>query len=313
MPDERPGRRQQRRAIANLCLILLLMLAVLGGATAFLWISLPSHNQERQASLALFGVQEITVTGESRYDPGEIIAASGIRKGQSIFSLNKVAAHDAVLAGFPYLEAVEVFSNTLNTVEIRVTETEVLGAAYHDGSWLVIGQNGKGLEQLSVSSNTPPRYLYLKGAKIEPDVDSGRLQMTERCLKAVTTLKEAFTRYRFEGVSVIDLTDLSDIRLTLNNRIVIKMGNATQLTYQVAVLANSLKYVYESYGKKAEGLLDISSYSDDENKDMVVFTPRDTLENTGGDTGSDDGPDETEEEPADAQEPETDPTAGTDG
>lgn len=280
--------RQQRKAVTSLCLVLLLMLAVLGGATVFIWCSLPSNNQDREASLAVFGVQNITVTGDTRYDVKDIIEVSGIRMGQSVFSLNKVKAHEAVLASFPYLETVEIFNNSLNEVEIRVKETTVLGAMYHDGGWLVIGQNGKGLEKLELQSDTPPRYLYLKGAVPTEEAGVGYVSLDARRKNVVETLLKAFDTYDFHGVSQVEIEDLSNIRLRLNNRITVKMGNATNLTYQIAVLADSMPYVYESYGAKAEGILDISSYSNDR-KDMAVFTPLEALKSTNPSTDKTDG------------------------
>ena len=277
--------RQRRKTVISLCLVLLMMLVVLGGATVFIWYSLPSRNQDREASIAVFGVQSITVTGDTRYEAADIVEVSGIHEGQSIFSLNKVKAHEAILTSFPYLETVEIFNNSLNEVEIHVEETAVLGAMYHDGGWLVIGQNGKGLEKLEIESNTPKRYLYLKGAVPTEEAGVGYPSLDARSKTVVETLLKAFETYGFTGVSEVSLSDLSDIRLTMNNRITIKMGNATNLTYQIAVLKDSMPYIYESYGKKAEGVLDISSYSNDR-KDMVVFTPEEALKTTTSSTTS---------------------------
>ena len=276
----RPNVKKQRRPLLSVCFVLFLMMVVLGGATVFLWMSLPSHNRKREASVALFGVQSVTVSGETRYDSEAIIQASGIRKGQSIFSLNKTKAHDAVLASFPYLETVEIFNDTLNTVEIRVTETKALGAMYFKGNWLVVGRNGKGLELLPLRSNTPPRYLYLKGVTPPEGAGVGANSLPDRCREIVDILQTAWETYQFTGVSEVDLSDLTNVRLRLNNRIMVKLGNTTQLNNQMAVLADSLKYVYESYGRRAEGVLDLSSYANEDATDMVVFTPLDTLKKT---------------------------------
>lgn len=262
----------------SVCFVLLLMLAVLGGATVFLWDSLPSRNTEREASVPLFGVQKITVTGDTRYFEEDIVKTSGIHEGQSIFSLNKVAAHEMILKKFPYLETVDIFNDSFNTVEIRVKEAEAVGAFYWKGQWLVVGSNGKGLETIKIQSDRPPRYLYLRGVSPTKEAGVGNVSLNERTLNVVNTLLAAFEKNSFGGVSELDLTDLTDIRLRLNDRITIKFGNATQLSYQVAVLAQSLPYVYESYGKKAEGLLDISSYSNEDSTDMVVFTLQETLD-----------------------------------
>ena len=283
-------KRQRRRAFLSVCFVLLLMFAVLGGATVFLWDSLPSRNVEKEASVPLFGVQKITVTGDTRYVAEDIVKASGIHEGQSIFSLNKVAAHDTILKTFPYLETVEIFNDSFNTVEIRVKEAEAVGAFYWKGQWLVVGSNGKGLETMKIQSDRPPRYVYLRGVAATEEAGVGSVSLNERTLSVINTLLEACEEHSFEGVCELDLSDLTDIRLRLHDRITIKFGNATQLAYQVAVLKQSLPYVYESYGKKAEGLLDISSYSNEDSTDIVVFTLQETLDerekNAADSTGS---------------------------
>ncbi len=80
-----------------------------------------------------------------------------------MFSVNKRRAAEQIKAAFPYIETVEVSSSSFDTIRIRVKETEPIGAIYAGGRWVVVGEDGRGLEALPVESERPSRYLYIGG------------------------------------------------------------------------------------------------------------------------------------------------------
>lgn len=65
--------------------------------------------------------------GDTRYDEQAIIQASGIRVGQSVFSLNLKLAAQNVLSTFPYLETVDIQKVSFGTVRIALKEVEAIG------------------------------------------------------------------------------------------------------------------------------------------------------------------------------------------
>lgn len=112
----------------------------------------------------------------------------------------------------------EVFNASFDVVRIEVTESAAIGAIYSAGGWMVVGEDGRGLETLPIESTRPPRYLYIKGA-VPLTGELGKSALDERTLSIVRELTAAFEAAGLEGVGIIDLTNKADIRLNWKNQI----------------------------------------------------------------------------------------------
>ena len=121
-------RRRRRQRILRIC-ILLSALLVFALIVAFIVLritgTVAKNNGEKTSFLA---VRDIIVEGDTRYSTDEIIRESGIYVGESLLVVNKVQAHDRLLEKFPYLDRVEVGNASFSTIQIRVWETQVIGA-----------------------------------------------------------------------------------------------------------------------------------------------------------------------------------------
>ncbi len=236
-----------------------------------------SNHEKKDDRVSLFGVKEITVAGDTRYLADAIIQQSGLAVGQSVWSVNRVEAAEKVVAAFPYIKEATVTKTAFGKFEIRVVESDAIGVMYGFGQWLALGENGRLLEAFAVESDRPPRQLYLKGAEALSNV-VGEVALDERSLAIVNELLAAFQQYGLFGVGEIDLTNKSDLRLLLNNRIVVKLGNDSNLTHEIGVVMSALPGIEKQYGENATGQLDVSSFS--EGGTMAVFTPQDLLTTT---------------------------------
>lgn len=100
-----------------------------------------------------FKVNTVEVQGNSIYSADEIMSASGIQKGDNLFTLNKEAAAGSIRAGLPYVETVSVIRFLPDRVVIEVRESEAAFAVETsvNTTWL-INSVGKALEQISDST-----------------------------------------------------------------------------------------------------------------------------------------------------------------
>lgn len=267
-------KKKRRISRFNMMCILLGMIVALVLANLFMDAALKNNRDSAGNKVSLFGVREITVTGDTRYRHEAIIHYSGLTVGQSIWSVNRVTAAEKVVAAFPYIQEATVTKTSFNTYEIHVKETDAIGVMYGFGQWLAVGSNGCLLETSAVESDRPPYALYLKGAEPLSGV-VGETALDERSLAIVNELLAAFDEHGLYGVNEIDLSNKSDLRLNWNNRITIKLGNDSNLTHEIAVVMKTLPGIKEKHGEYAAGLLDVSSFS--EGGTMAVFTPKDLL------------------------------------
>ena len=219
-----------------------------------------------------FSVHSITVEGNHHYTSDQILRASGLYVGQSVWALNKSQAEANIKNACPYVETVQVKSSLLNAVTVTVTETTIAGAMYHDAQWILVGMSGQWLDSLPVESDVPPRYVYFKGATFAGTA-LGKQAMDDRCTRIMQDILTEAKNQKVTGIAEIDMSDKTSITLNWNNQVTVLLGNDSNLTYEIAVLAKTLPKVLKNHGKQAKGVLDISSYADDELTNQVIFTP----------------------------------------
>lgn len=100
-----------------------------------------------------FKVNTVEVQGNAIYSAEEICSASGIQKGDNLFTLNKEAAAGSIKASLPYVETVSIIRFLPDKIVIEVKESDATFAVTTDTNttWL-INSVGKALEQISDSA-----------------------------------------------------------------------------------------------------------------------------------------------------------------
>ncbi|MGI6264184.1 MAG: cell division protein FtsQ/DivIB [Acutalibacteraceae bacterium] len=258
---------------AQLAVTLIVAILLMIVVNLVLFLSTPSSTSAGERA-ALFGVKKIVVEGNTRYDEAAIIGKSGIRIGQSIFSLNKEKAGENVRQAFAFAEKVTVDTKLgLDTVRIAITEATPLGVIPTAEGWLLVSTTGRGLQLTGGDSEVPMRYLAIRGSTGQ-DPTVGGQALDKRSLTIVTTLRKTLTENDLGQLTEIDMTDKTDIRVRWNNQITFLVGNDDNLDHKASVIAATMQKVLADYGQSARGTLNVRAYSDAEDqKKYIVFRP----------------------------------------
>ncbi len=257
-------------SLANVALVIVILLML---PTAF-----QTTDKTTGETKQWLGVESITVEGNTRYDDEAIVGVSGIEEGTSVFSVNTRAAERRIRREFSYAESVKIKIGFKRDVTIRITEAEELGAVYADGKWVVVSNEGVGLMHLPLESERPFRRLYLKGVKTKTD-KIGKQVVNDSELSIIRELRTAMDTHGLTGVSEIDLSDRSNIRLNWKNRIIVELGSDTNLSYEIAATVSAIPKILSRHGDTATGILNLSQYSDETvSSPVIVFTPSSILE-----------------------------------
>lgn len=227
--------------------------------------------------MALMDVTAIYVEGETRYSYEQIVDKSGLDVGQNLLSVNKQEAHDRLREAFPYLATIEVGNASFSELRITVTEVQVMAAVRVGDDYIIAGENNRALERMPVKEAASD-LLKIKGATLQSETIGDDL-MDERSLRICQTIMAAAKQYGLDQLTSIDITQKNRISIKLNKRLQVMLGNETNIPTQIAVLTNVLPHVYENNGKKADGMLDMSSYSDDDpDNDQCPYKTKEMLE-----------------------------------
>ena len=88
-----------------------------------------------------------------------------------------------------------------------------------------------------------------------------------------------------EGITVIDVTEKTNLRLWWKDRLELLLGNESNLAAQVTAFTRLLPTLVEKNGESVAGQLDMTSYADDKSEnDRAVYTPADSLKKPAQDT-----------------------------
>lgn len=102
------------------------------------------------AALTLFfRVDTIVVTGEEKYTAEEIIAATGVERGDNLFLLNKRDVDSSIKKALPYVEDTRINKKLPDVLLVEIVkECRTPLAVVQDGSAWLVSARGMIVEQL---------------------------------------------------------------------------------------------------------------------------------------------------------------------
>lgn len=313
-PEARQAARRKRRIRRRIIrmTIVLTVLLLLALIIALVVLRISGEIAHKNGSTTSFmAVKAIEVEGDTRYTDEEIIAASGIYVGESLLVVNKVEAHNTILAAFPYLDAVDVGNASFSTIRIQVRETPVMGVVETSAGYMVLGENNHALELITDETALPTGAVRIRGAALVNET-VGQPLLEERALNVCATLLVAARENGLTDLTLIDLTERTNICLMWKDQIQVVLGNESNLPLQIKALKGVLPTLLGNNGEGATGRLDMSSYADDDSSnDRSVFSPM-TREELAGTTEEEPTEDAATEGMGDTDGGETSTTASVD-
>ena len=112
-----------------------------------------------------FKVETITVTGAQKYDAWTVKEASGIEIGDNLLSFGEAKAAGKIKTALPYVQSVRIGIKLPDTVNIEITEWDVLYSIRDDGNrWWLMNSEGKIIE--NVDSATAGEYTKILGVVV---------------------------------------------------------------------------------------------------------------------------------------------------
>jgi cell division septal protein FtsQ len=223
-----------------------------------------------------FKVEQVNVSGTGIYTPWDVMQASGIKVGDNLLGLAKAKASGRITAGLKYVESVRIGIQLPNTVNIEITESEVLYAiADRVDQWWLITAQGRVVDQaapegegytkiLGVKLDEPVVGEQAKAAELTPLDDV--IRDSDRFTLALTIARELERNGIIGGAATIETGNTGDMRLWYGDQYLVKLGDSSNLEYKLA----SMKSAIDQMEDYRSGVLDISFTTW---TDQLAFTP----------------------------------------
>ena len=225
-----------------------------------------------------FKANKINVSGATKYTPWEIREASGIQDGDALLSLSDAKITANIRAKLPYVGDVRVGIKLPDTVNIEITELQVVYAVEAlDATWWLMDGTGRVVDKTDAAA--AKNYTQIIGVRIhnaqigepakaaEPETTTNEPTNTDITIptqpkvpasQLLDTVVQVLTALENNGVmGVIDSVDVSDtetIILWYENRYKVSLGDTSRLDYKVGAMKSSV----QKMGQYQSGYLDVS-------------------------------------------------------
>ncbi len=195
--------------------------------------------------LTLFRVKSFTVEGTSAYTNEELVSASGIALGKNLLFADLDEAADNIEKLLPYTDNVYLTKKLPDEVIIRYETTEkAFAIGMSNGLYALTDSN---LKVLEITGNRPADVALIVGAvpyKAETgevaafDVmkeDEKEKEFVDETLALLREITGAIDENGMKDISLISISERNDIYLIYQERIVLKLGNSSELSSKLSL------------------------------------------------------------------------------
>jgi cell division protein FtsQ len=222
-----------------------------------------------------FKVEKIEISGCDKYTAYQIQQASGIEEGSQLLTFSRARAASKILAQLPYVKTVRISISLPDTVKIEIAESVVSYVIPdQDGDLWLMDCNGKILEQTQEAGDLPvisgvtvsdpvsgEQAVAFEDGTESTDVSGNVIPVTvtagKRLETALSVAQNLEANNILGQVVSIDVTNVFDIVLWYGSTYKIRMGEADNVAYQMALLKAAVEKCLNEYPGTA-GEIDIS-------------------------------------------------------
>ncbi|MBR6515218.1 MAG: FtsQ-type POTRA domain-containing protein [Clostridia bacterium] len=200
-----------------------------------------------------FRVHSITVKGNSVYNDGDIVNASGIKRDMNIYLIDDKSVSTAILSQFPYVRTVKVERKIPNSVVLNVTcddpnyYVEIAGECFVLSGKLRVMSRFESKDEVLAAHPNIKKLIGgdISRAVVGSDLEYVRKSYSQQAKELLPILEAAEL---FEGVSAIDFSDRFNIYITYDHRLKANIGNTDDLQLKLRFMNEIVKDLGEAQG-----------------------------------------------------------------
>lgn len=192
----------------------------------------------------VFRVKTFTVEGTSPYAKEEIIAASGISEGKSLIFADLDEAAAAIEKTLPYTDNVKLTKKLPDGIVIRFEETYKAFAFQISGGMFALTNSE--LKVLELSATVPDGVALITGASpvktyvgevlsfVEISEDKNE-EIKDETFELLLEITQSIAQNGTQDINLIDIADTNNIYLIYQQRIVLKLGDSSELAAKLSL------------------------------------------------------------------------------
>ena len=240
------------------------------------------------AMALFFRVEHIQVSGMEQYTAWDISQASGVEKGDSLFSLEVIGAAARIQEKLDYVQSVRIGVRLPNMVIIEIKEVRVTyGIKDQSDTWWLVDSSGRVIEKaqdsnqehftqvLGVQLLNPEKgeqATALENTNQELDADGNPIPVTVTAAQRLAAALKIATYLEANSIigqaASLDVSDLGNLQFWYGEQYQVKLGDEDRLSYKVSLVKGAInKLSSESHNS---GVLEVFLHDKENTEDGEV-------------------------------------------
>lgn len=201
-----------------------------------------------------FPIERITASGSKIYTSEEIIATSGIKKGDNIFTFDKKTAESLLKAKLPYIENVEFIRDFPSGLSIKVNDAKPYYCILVNGEYYSISKAEWVLEK---SIEKPENIFEMKIKDVKSTVGSKLVFNNEKTKNIFEKTLKLLEDNEIK-IDYIDVTNPIIIKAGVEGRFDVNFGTENSLESKIKHLRKTM----DAIPKNESGSINLSMWND---------------------------------------------------
>lgn len=188
---------------------------------------------------AVFRIRDFAIEGQTSYSKEEIVAASGITAGKSIFFADLDEAKVNIEKKLPYADNVQLTRRLPGTLVVTLESTDKAYAVEKsEGIYAITNRDFKVLE---ITGVMPKDVVPVIGAVPEVTELGNPLSFikteeeTDATLNLIQSISSAIADSGLNGINLISIRSRSNIYIIYQERMVLRLGDSSDIAKKVAL------------------------------------------------------------------------------
>lgn len=207
--------------------------------------------------IVFFRVNNVVVSGESKYAASEIIAVTGVQQGDNLLLLPRTKIAQKLRGELPYISQVNLRWSLPDTLLINITECVPAAVIQGGEGWWVIDVTGKILEQVSAPA-AQPGLIQVTGVTALLPTISTKLALGEENAAKQTALSDLLAALQGQEmlakVTEIDLSAAARLTFLYDGRIRVELPLVDDFDTKLWGLNLAMEHIQDN----ESGTLDLS-------------------------------------------------------
>ena len=204
-----------------------------------------------------FKINTVTIVGKSVYKPEKIVEISGVTVGDNLFRVNEDELSETLSTRLPYIKSATIKRELPDTLVIEIESTKGVACIENNKTFIIIDSQGKVLEKAAAELKETLPVIKNVSTKTVEEGSVIELKNAKRN-EALPQLLSAIEASGLDSLTEIDLKSVNDIKIKYDNRIILKIGNLTNLEKKLARGKKAIENENE-INAYAEGSLDLKT------------------------------------------------------